>query len=382
MGRRPLCQVVIVHIKVLIVDDSRIFRSLVEECLQDEMDVRVIGSVRNGIKAIEFIRKNRPDLITLDVEMPDMDGLETLNYIESINSETPELPPVGVLMISSFTRKGVDITIQALEKGAFDFITKPTGDDITKNRESLKRQLMVKIRHYATKRISSGFSNKNISRESETTHLPEKMRFPFPASQSRIRGIVIGVSTGGPRVLVEILPEICSHTDVPIFIVQHMPETFTESLAKSLNSRCISTVQEAVDNQMVQKGHVYLAPGGKHMVLRKQFSNVYTGINTQPPEKGCRPSVDVLFRSAAMVYGQDLIGIILTGMGKDGTKGSAAIKRAGGCVIAQDETTSVVWGMPGSAVAEGHVDLILPLSEIPETVLSWIDHKNQKTCSD
>jgi len=363
--------------KILIVDDSRVFRSVVEESLSGESDIEVIGSVRNGIKAIEFISSNPPDLITLDVEMPDMDGLETLKAIQEINrshakhgnetdpnrrNETKDsVHPIGVIMISSFTSRGADITIKALEAGAFDFITKPEGKSIEESMKILRRQLLVKIRYFASRLISSHI----------TGEIAPKNPPVFPTefvSSSRIKAILIAVSTGGPRALAEMMPRLCEKTDIPIFIVQHMPPTFTQSLAASLNLRCRYTVEEGKDNEVVHNNHVYIAPGGKHLVLRRKSGEIITVTNMYPPENGCRPSADMLFRSAVSVWQGDLIAIILTGMGTDGTKGAAVLKKAGAYIIVQDEESSIVWGMPRSVKDSGNADEILSLSDIPDAV--------------
>jgi len=349
-------------IKILIVDDSRIFRSAVAESLAAETDIEVIGSVWNGAKAVEFIRSHPPHLVTLDVEMPEMDGLETLAAIQKINASTRPTKPIGVIMVSSFTQKGADITIKALETGAFDFITKPEGKDMNESIDILRRQLVVKIRYFASKRISSRMAEPRII-------IPPPPEITPKVSSSRINAVLIGVSTGGPRALATLLPPLCERVDVPIFIVQHMPPTFTLSLAESLNARCRYTVIEGRDNDVVREQYAYVAPGGRHMLLRKDDQTVKIALSNQPPEKGCKPSVDILFRSGAAVYGKDVIAIVLTGMGVDGTKGAGVLKRAGAFVIAQDEASSVVWGMPGSVEASGNVDKVLPLDKIPHAII-------------
>ena len=346
-------------IKILIVDDSRIFRSAVIESLAAEADIEVIGSVWNGTKAIEFIRSHPPTLVTLDVEMPDMDGLETLAAIQKINADNKDSSPIGVIMLSSHTREGADITIKALEMGAFDFIQKPEGKNLKESFEILRRQLVAKIRHFAAEGSPAIFAK------------PLPVAGPLPVALSRlpvdsiIRGILIGVSTGGPRALTEMLPPLCEKVDVPIFIVQHMPPTFTQSLAKSLNTKCRHTVIEGTHQDVVRERHVYIAPGGRHMLLAKKRNEIMTVINDQPPVNGCRPSVDILFKSGATVYGRDAVAVILTGMGADGTEGARILKRTGAVIIAQDEATSVVWGMPGSACKSGNIDQVLPLGDIP-----------------
>ncbi len=356
---------------VLIVDDSRIFRSIVEECLKNEDDIKIIGSVRNGVKAMEFIRSCRPDIVTLDMEMPDLDGLETLRAIREFNASTPDLPPIGVIMLSIFTRRGADVTIRALEEGAFDFIAKPEGKNPLENIESLRRQLTAKIRFFISRRIASRLrpGPEILASASPCPEIPDRIeKKTGPMGTSRIRAVLIGVSTGGPKALMTILPDICQRIDIPVFIVQHMPPTFTASLAGSLNSKCAYNVTEAQHSSIVSPRCAYIAPGGKHMLVRRQGSEVITVINDLPPENGCRPSVNVLFRSAVSVYGADVIAVIMTGMGSDGSRGIAALKRAGARIIAQDENTSVVWGMPGSAVATGYVDHVLPLQDIPAAI--------------
>ncbi len=350
-------------IKVLIVDDSLIFRKAVESSLSGETDIEVAGSVRNGVKAMEFIRSERPDLVTLDVEMPEMDGLETLKEIQAFNSSNPGAPPVGVIMVSAHTQKGADTTIKALESGAFDFISKPEAASLNESHEILRRRLLVKIRYFASRR---GFSPHSMS---PPVFDPPQSPRAVPAA----RALFIGVSTGGPKALSILTPALCERLTIPIFVVQHMPPTFTRSLADSLNNKCAYTVLEARNGETVRRNHVYIAPGDRHLLVRKKDGEILTILNRQPPENGTRPSADVLFRSAAAIYGKHVIALILTGMGVDGTQGAGAVKRAGGCVIAQDEATSVVWGMPGSAAAAGHVDRILPLEKIPDIVFQIVN---------
>lgn len=355
-------------LKILIVDDSRIFRSAVQEGLEGEKDIEVIGSVWNGIKAIEFIKSNPPDLVTLDIEMPDMDGIETLKVIQEINAAQNAEKHIGVIMLSSHTKKGADITVKALEMGAFDFIPKPEGKDLRKNIENLFLQLVIKIRQFGAKYHPSSISRKPPSK------LYKSVRTAKIPTTVGIKAIVIGVSTGGPRALAEILPPLCEKVDVPIFIVQHMPPTFTESLARSLNAKCRYTVIEGKHEDIAKKKFAYIAPGGRHMVLARDSNKktIRTIINDRPAQKGCRPSVDVLFQAAAHVYGKNTLGVILTGMGVDGTIGAGILKKEGAVILVQDEDSSVVWGMPGSAAAAGYVDKIFPLKEIPEAISTMI----------
>jgi len=357
-------------IKILIVDDSRIFRSAVEEVLSREADIEIAGSVWNGVKALEFIKTTPPHLVTLDIQMPDMDGLETLKEIQKINAGRKPSEQIGVIMLSSHTQKGADITVQALEMGAFDFIAKPESRNLKSNIFQLCQQLVIKIRNYASIRIP-GFTDKKAKEpKAEPCIVPHR-----PIQGSAVKAIMIGVSTGGPQALAEILPPLCSQVEVPIFIVQHMPPTFTQSLAKSLNSKCRYEVVEARDNEYVEYRHAYIAPGGRHMVLEQNRQKIMTVINDQPPIKGCRPSVDVLFHSGAAVYGSQVLGVILTGMGTDGTEGGKELKKYGATIFAQDEESSVVWGMPGSAKNAGIVDEVLSLRELPGAIISLVNMK-------
>ncbi len=351
-------------VTVLIVDDSRIFRSALEMSLSGLEDIKVIGSAFSGEKALELIAKERPRLVTLDVELPGMDGLETLKEILKINKSTPNEPPIEVLMLSAFTKKGADITMQALELGAYDFLTKPIGKSPEESLSSLKNILILKIRNFNSKtpqtNIGAPISQETTIRVPKPNYIINGI-FSFDA-------ILIGVSTGGPKALMNFLPILSEKVDVPIFIVQHMPPKFTDSFAKGLDSKCAHRVIEAIDDDIVASKTIYIAPGGFHMILRKMGTNIRTKIIDTEPENGCKPSADVLFRSAPQVYGGKLITIILTGMGNDGSKVLPALKRSGSQIIAQDEASSVVWGMPGSAVATGMVDLVLPLMEIPDAV--------------
>jgi len=360
-------------INILIVDDSLIFRKIVQKCLNGEEDIQVIGSVRNGVKAIEFIKNQRPDLVTLDIEMPEMNGIDTLRAVQVLNAANENLPPIGVIMLSAFTKKGADITIKALENGAFDFITKPEGNDQHKNLSTLRRQLLAKIRYFTSRRIASRnrLAIPPLKPQEEIEAKMEKPKPKAPVSiitHTRFKAILIGVSTGGPRALMTLLPDLCQRIDIPVMIVQHMPPKFTESLAESLNAKTRFQVIEAKNNQTIEQRHVYIAPGGKHMLIRKKHSQISIQTNDNPPVHGCRPSVDILFQSAADVLGRDVIAVILTGMGTDGTEGLSSLKKHGVHVIAQDEASSVVWGMPGSAVRAGLVDDVQPLEKIPECI--------------
>ena len=357
-------------IRILVVDDSLIFRHAVEDSLKLEPDMRVVGSVRNGKKAIEFITTNEVDIVTLDLEMPEMDGLATLDEIQKINSERKGVCQIGVLILTSKSVNGARTTIDALEKGAYDFIAKPQGSSETECIVNLKHDLVPRIRQYVR-------GGTNLTRKTQViAGIAAAKAASVEASidksktfRGQARVIVVGVSTGGPRALTEMLPKLCQKTSLPILIVQHMPPAFTLSLAESLGKKCMHKVKEGVDGESIVKQYVYIAPGGRHMMITRNVSGeAALAINDQPPENGCRPSVDILFRSAAAVYGSEVVATILTGMGTDGTLGLRPLKRAGAWIIAQDEASSVVWGMPGSAVETGLVDEIVELDKVPDAI--------------
>lgn len=362
-------------IRILIVDDSRLFRMAVAGALSDEPGFMVAGSERNGVTAMDFLRTNDDiDVVTLDLEMPEMNGLETLKAIRELNATRPREREIGVIMLSAHTTQGAQSTIAALSAGAFDFIAKPAEANQFESMASLKLQLPQRIRacHQRLRRIARPTLAAPPSRPESSPRptLPHPPHAALAARPGQIQAIVIGVSTGGPRALLTLLPKLTSLTRLPIVIVQHMPPKFTASLAESLAKLCGSTlVTEAADNDPITAGHVYIAPGGKHLIVRRTLANqVVCGVNENPPENALRPNVDVMFRSAAQVWGGSVVAVILTGMGADGTRGLAPLKRAGAPVIVQDEATSVVWGMPGSAVTAGLADQVLPLESIADAV--------------
>jgi two-component system chemotaxis response regulator CheB len=350
-------------LKLLVVDDSRIFRGAVEDALQGRDDIRVVGSVWSGEKALEFIRSSPPDLVTLDINMPGQGGLDTLSAIQRINATQPDQPPIGVLLVSALTERGAAITIDGLERGAFDFVRKPDGPDKDANAAALRNVLLEKIDLYAQRR--------RRPRSTPVVHAPAPPA-PSLTTPGRFQAVAIGTSTGGPEALARVLPVLTRRTAVPVFIVQHLLPGMAQFLAQSLDRRCDYKVVQASDATIVQPSTVYLAPTGRHMVVRRLQGQVFLGLNDQPPENKFRPSVDVLFRSVAAVYPGAAIGIILTGMGNDGAKGVGALKRSGAYIIAQDDPSSVVWGMPGAAVATNQVDAVLPLERIGPMVASLL----------
>ncbi|MCL1967050.1 MAG: chemotaxis-specific protein-glutamate methyltransferase CheB [Fibromonadales bacterium] len=374
-------------IKILIVDDSKVFRTILEKIISGIAGVQVVGTADSGITAIEFLRMRTVDLMTLDVEMPGMDGLETLKKMLACKKELKNTP--DVLMVSSLTRTGSDTTLKALEYGAFDFIAKPA-PDVPNSQESLTRMLQ--------NAIAAWHSRKNrrvsITRPGYTSGTPDtkapgaiepagaagksatgftyKLAAPSPHTKS-IMAIAIGVSTGGPKSLAEMLPKLCSMTTLPILLVQHMPPNFTKSLADSLNAKCSHEVVEGLPGTIVKDKTVYIAPGGNHMTVKSRGTQFVLENNQDPPENGCRPSVDVLFRSVAAAYPPDtIVGVILTGMGNDGTPSLPHLKNKNAYLIAQDEDSSVVFGMPRAAAATGLLDKVATLMKVPEAVMERV----------
>jgi len=367
--------------KILIVDDSRVFRSILEKMIASIPGVQVVGAVDSGVAAIEFLKIRSADLMTLDVEMPGMDGLATLKKMLESKAELKNTP--DVLMVSSLTRTGSDITLKALECGAFDFIAKPA-PEVPNSQESLSRMLHTTIGAWVSRK------NRGVAipiRSGGTAHpaphgtaaAAASTNFTYTLAKPSIHtkpimAIVIGVSTGGPKSLADMLPKLCTMTNLPILLVQHMPPNFTKSLADSLNAKCNHTVVEGLPGTVVEDKTVYIAPGGCHMVVNARGTHFVLDNNNDPPENGCRPSVDVLFRSAAQAYPADsLVGVILTGMGNDGTPSLPHLKNKNAYLIAQDEESSVVFGMPRAAAATGLLDKVVTLMRVPEAIVERVN---------
>lgn len=348
------------RVRVLIVDDSRLFRSMLEEALASEPEIEVVGSVYSGQKALDFIRATPPDVVTLDVEMPGMDGNQALLEIQQLGAEDPRCAAIGVLMVSAHTRQGTEISMRALAAGAFDVVAKPS--------EASPAEAIARLRQEIAPRILA-FARRAPRPAAPPPAVPQR-RPALPARGTRC--IVIGASTGGPRALCTLLPPLCAATRLPILLTQHMPVGFTASLASTLAREAKARVIEAGDGMTLDSADVFVAPAGRHLVVRGTAEAPRLGLNDQPPENGCRPSVDVLFRAAAATFGGSLLAVILTGMGRDGAAGAGAIRRAGGYVIVQDEATSVVWGMPGSAVEAGVADEVVPLPAMAAAIRAAI----------
>ena len=337
------------RIRVLIVDDSVVIRSLVRHALEEDPALEVIGTASNGIIALSRIPHLNPDVITLDIEMPEMDGLETLRRIRS------ERPHLRVIMLSALTERGAEVTLDALSRGADDYVAKTSessslGDSMT----NLREELLPKIKQFFTMAPTSPAPVANGACLS-----PSLRARPTP------RILLIGSSTGGPAALHKVLPQLAATFPLPVLIVQHMPPLFTKSLAERLNAACPLNVEEAGQGQPVRAGTVLVAPGNFHMKLKSQNGEVRVFLDQSPTENSCRPAVDALFSSAGDIYGGAVLAVILTGMGQDGLRGTHILRGLGATVFAQDEPSSVVWGMPGAVVNASLADqFVLPLDEV------------------
>ncbi len=355
-------------LRVLVVDDTILYRKVVADVLGELPGVVVVGSAHNGKIAMKRIAELKPDLLTLDIEMPEMDGLAVLRQMAI------DAPQVGAIMLSAYTRKGSEMTIKALELGAFDFIPKPQTNTLQENRAELKKAITPMIKAFSrlreVRRILKG-KRKNVPGLNTTRKVSGGntgvMKQPASVHLSpRSKVVTIGISTGGPVALGRFLPELPADLGVPLLIAQHMPPVFTESLARNLDNHCAITVKEAVDGEKIVPNTAYIAPGGKQMkVANDVFKKAkIIRITNDPPENGCAPSADYLFRSVAEHFGANATGVIMTGMGSDGTNGLQQMKEKGAFIIAQDEASSVVYGMAKKPVAMGIVNMVVPLNQI------------------
>jgi two-component system, chemotaxis family, protein-glutamate methylesterase/glutaminase len=360
-------------IKIMVVDDSGLYRQLVKNVLRNITDVEVVGLACSGKEALEKIHELQPDLLTLDVQMPDMNGLELLREIRKRRI------PVKAIMLSSLTAHGAQVTTDALLAGAFDFIQKPSGPDPNTNRLQLEALLAEKLSAFQQSRNTSLPIKKEISANTlapkssqEEPGSAQSAESPSPpqthSKSTRIDAVVIGTSTGGPIALRELIPKLPNTLGVPVLVVQHMPPKYTQSLAARIGEVSQIPVHEAVDGMKIEANHVYIAPGGSHMGLGRRLGELIIRTSDDPPEHNCRPAVDFTFRAACRFYSGNLLGVILTGMGRDGTEGCRLIKQLGGSVLAQHPEGCIVYGMPKVVVEEQLADRVIPL----EKMASWI----------
>jgi two-component system, chemotaxis family, protein-glutamate methylesterase/glutaminase len=354
------------RVRVLVIDDSVVVRKVLSDVLSATPGIALAGAASNGETGLAKLEQLKPDVVTLDIEMPGMDGLKVL---AEIRKRHPKLP---VIMFSTLTEHGATATLDALALGATDYATKPTNSENLANaKEQISRDLVAKI------------TGLKLSSPPPAPAKPAVPVTPLPhkAVQRRIDLVAIGTSTGGPNALAEVIPQLPKEFPVPVLVVQHMPALFTRMLAERLNARSPLQVCEGQAGQKLNPGMVCVAPGDYHMVVARRGLDLTLELNQDAPENSCRPAVDVLFRSVARNYGPHALGIVLTGMGFDGAKGAKAIRDAGGEVLVQDEGSSVVWGMPGAVVAAGATDQIYPLARVPQEIVRRVSTRRWLTTS-
>jgi len=348
----------------MVVDDSAVIRGLLTRALESDPAITVISSVSNGDLAVKAIKRHDIEIVVLDIEMPVMDGMTALPLLLEAR------PEAQVIMASTLTHQNAEISLRAMAKGAADYVTKPSSTSEIHSADSFRRELTEKIKAVAASGRSGRRSAYRRAGPADAGGAPAPA--PVKAAEVKLRKapilppeiIAIGSSTGGPQALIKVLPELVKGLRQPIVITQHMPATFTALLAEHITRAAGRQCAEGKDGERVEPGRIYLAPGGYHMVLKPTSDGPIIRLNQDPPENFCRPAVDPMLRSMAPIFGTRLLVIILTGMGADGQKGSKEVTAAGGTVIAQDETTSVVWGMPGAVAMAGLCSAVLPLQQI------------------
>jgi two-component system chemotaxis response regulator CheB len=348
-------------IRILVVDDSVVVRRMVSDALSADPELEVAGAAANGRIALARIPQVNPDIIILDVEMPELDGLATL---ERIRKSLPALP---VIMYSTLTQRGAEATLDALAKGATDYVTKPSNvGSAAQALECIRTQLIPKIKTFCGRapRVEPP-----PTLAAPAPSRPSLPRAAIPRREERVDIVAIGVSTGGPNALAELIPTLPGDLPVPVVIVQHMPPVFTRLLAERLAAKSQIGVDEGRTRTTLEPGRAWLAPGDYHMIVEREGNQVALRMHQGPPENSCRPAVDVLFRSVAEVYRPHTLAIVMTGMGQDGLRGCERVREAGGQILAQDEASSVVWGMPGFVANAGLADKVVPLDQLgPEIV--------------
>ena len=346
------------RIRVLVVDDTATYRRIVTEAVEGTGEAAVVATAPQGRLALARMEESPVDLVLLDLEMPDMDGLETLSELRRRH------PDCAVVLVSGATARAAEATVRALERGALDFVRKPEGSDPEHSRRELRERLRPLVRHVHTKR-----NLRACAPPPAASPKPAPPRSATPPPR-RFEALGIGVSTGGPNALGELIPALPADFPLPILLVQHMLPGFTASLAEHLSRRSRLRVREGREGEPIEAGSVYLAPGGRHMVVRRRPGSesvpegLIVGLNEHPPENSCRPSVDVLFRSMAAQYGGNLLALVMTGMGSDGCEGVRAMKRRGCYCLSQSEESCVVYGMPAAVDEAGLSDERVPLERL------------------
>jgi two-component system chemotaxis response regulator CheB len=345
----------------MVVDDSVVVRKIVTDVLSADPDIEVVGTAVNGKIAVGKLEQLKPDLVTMDIEMPEMNGIEAVRAIRG-GQGGPAHARVPIVMFSTLTERGASATLDALSAGANEYVTKPANvGSVSQSMESVREQLIPKIKALTGRPVTVGPA-------SAPPPPPPRPAAPRTGPGKKPAVLVIGSTTGGPEALAQVLAKLPANLPVPVLLVQHMPPVFTRQFAQRLDRLSPLRVVEAADGSPLVPGTAHLAPGDHHLVVRKTARGLYTGLNQGPPENFCRPAVDPLFRSAVTAYDGAVLAVVLTGMGSDGRNGAAEIRSGGGTVVVQDQATSVVWGMPGAIAQAGLADEILPLDRIPEAI--------------
>jgi two-component system chemotaxis response regulator CheB len=350
------------RIRVMVVDDSVVIRRLVTQALEQDAMIEVVGTASNGAIGLQRIPQFSPDVVTLDIEMPDMNGLEMLRRIRR------EYPQLRVIMFSTLTERGAAVTLEALTLGADDYVTKVSNEgSLDRSMTRLRDEMIPKIKQFF--RVAG--QSPAAAPPASGSAVPAAGARPIaPSLNLRPKVVVIGVSTGGPTALAAMLPSFPTSFPLPILLVQHMPPLFTRLLAERLNAACQLTVEEASDGDLVEAGKILIAPGDFHMKVGSRGGAIRVCLDQSPRQNSCRPAVDALFASAAELYGGAVLAVVLTGMGQDGLHGVKLLKARGARVLVQDEASSVVWGMPGAVVNAGLADRVLALDELVPEILS------------
>jgi two-component system chemotaxis response regulator CheB len=348
----------------MVVDDSVVIRRLVTMALEHDPLLEVAGTASNGAIGLQRIPQFNPDVITLDIEMPDMDGLEMLRRVRR------EFPHVRVIMFSTLTERGASKTLEALTLGADDYVTKVSNEgSLDRSMARLREEMIPKIKQFFRWTPTSAAVSQPKASCASTPPLAWQDSTSLRPIKVQPRVVVIGVSTGGPSALGTLLPKLPANFPLPVLLVQHMPPLFTRLLADRLNATCQLPVEEATHGRLVEPGRILIAPGDFHMKVASNSGSVHVYLDQSPRQNSCRPAVDALFGSTGEVYGGAVIAVILTGMGQDGLRGTEILKAQGASILAQDEASSVVWGMPGAVVNAGLADRVLPLDEVVPEIL-------------
>ncbi len=355
-------------IRVLIVDDSVVIRRLLRDELAKDPAIEVVGTAATGKIALAKIPQVSPDLVTMDIEMPEMDGLEAVSEIRKL------YPTLPIIMFSTLSQRAARETLEALARGANDYVTKPSNvGSASLAMQRVREELIPKVKELCSTRTSQHPASVNAGGDAVSSE-PGPESLPS-TPQDRIDIVAIGVSTGGPNALAQLIGSLPKDLRVPIVIVQHMPPVFTQCLAERLTSQGTLFVKEGEPEETLLPGRVYVAPGDYHMEVIRRGHQVQIGLHQGPPENSCRPAVDVLFRSVQRVYENHALAVVLTGMGQDGLRGCEGLREVGATIVVQDEASSVVWGMPGAVAEAGLADSMVPLSDIAHEITSRVQQE-------